>query len=112
MRLDFIISIISLIVSVAAAGFSWYYARESKKASAQTIILKEQQMALLVDQRNHQFIIEACEAFQKEGTPLHYIEALPLNADEKENLWQATFQRHKQRNPKRTFLQEKAENKK
>ena len=99
-----IISIITVLIAIISAGFSFYFSRNSKKYSEKSLQMMEQQYKLSSNNTLNQYINDAVEAFKKVGTPFHYINSIPnLSLEEKEEIWQHCFIRHKGRPPKRKF---------
>ncbi|MDP2278605.1 MAG: hypothetical protein Q8K51_10325 [Nitrospirota bacterium] len=107
-----IISIISVLIAIIGAGFSFYFSRNSKKYSEKSLEIMEQQCKIASNDTLNQYINEAVEAFKKGGTPYNYINSIPnLSLEEKEEIWYHCFIRCNGRPPKRKFADGPLENK-
>jgi hypothetical protein len=100
-----IIPIVSVIISITAAVFSFYFSVKSKKHAAESLEMMRKQYELSHSQTINQYINEACASFKQKGTPFYYINSLNIDEEKKEEIWRQTFLRHKGRPPKKTFLE-------
>lgn len=99
----------ALIISTAGALISWYYSKRSGEHAEQSLCMMKQQYALTKEDTLIKYIDEACNVFKKDGTPIHYINSLPIESDRKEEIWKQSYMRIKKRLPQKTFLEKNKE---
>ena len=99
----------SLLLSIIGAIVSWHYSIKSKKHADQALSIMKKQYDLERGSTLNAYIDEACNVFIVKGSPFNYVDSLPIDISEKEEVWAKCFQRYKKRPPENSFSKEKEE---